>query len=113
MPATAAQRAAIIAGDLTATPDECETMRDTFRDGVLAAMDSTMRKVFMEQFGGMATEKWGKAGARDADLPELFKAIDAQFYRNLAYNGVTTDARTEAERLADDFDKADQRWNSQ
>lgn len=63
--------------------------RDRFRDGVLQSMDMEMTKIYAEETGlqaaqGLAVGKWG---ARDKDLPFLFKALDVQFTNNMAYLG--------------------------
>jgi len=87
------------------TLDHREELLSVFRDMALLAMDKAMNRIAHEQ-------NWAArdncTGARDADLPELFKGIDAQFDRNLAHLGVIV-----RDPIADDMDKADQRCASQ
>lgn len=52
-----------------------ETVTETFRQAVLAALDETAATVFRRATGVH------DAGASDADLPSLFKAIDEQVTR--------------------------------
>ena len=49
-----------------------EDARDTFRQAVLEAMDKAAREIF-----GPAVTR-NDCGATDADLPQLFQALDAQ-----------------------------------
>lgn len=86
-------------------PDQRDEARDGFRAKVLEAMDEYMRALAAENDWA---ERDDRTGARDADLPELFRGLDAQFERNLTHLGVIV-----RDGSADDFDKADQRWASQ
>lgn len=52
-----------------------ESTRDAYRDAVLAALDETSVSLFTRAHGVH------DAGASDADLPELFRAIDAHTQR--------------------------------
>jgi 3-hydroxyacyl-CoA dehydrogenase len=54
-----------------------DTVQYTFRDGVLAALDLIARDVF----ANVPKAQRNDTGASDADLPELFKSIDAQVER--------------------------------
>jgi hypothetical protein len=54
-----------------------ETPKEIWRSAILAAMDVAAQEIFGSHHkGGLP-----RFGAIDADLPELFKAIDAQFER--------------------------------
>ena len=53
------------------------TVQDAFRDGVLAALD----KIARETFFNVPAASHNDVGATDADLPQLFKAIDEQVER--------------------------------
>ena len=54
-----------------------EAARETFRAHILAAMD----EVGAAMFGELPTCGAHSQGATDADLPELFKGLDAQLDR--------------------------------
>ena len=63
--------------------------RDRFRADVLRAMDLSMTKSYALETGKdrdnlSACPGWG---ARDGDLPALFKALDAQFAENMSFLG--------------------------
>ena len=45
-----------------------DAVTDAFREAVLEALDTTAKEIFFD----------AKFGATDADLPRIFKAIDAQ-----------------------------------
>lgn len=70
------------------TEDEWLDQRDRFREDVLHAMDKAMTKIYAEETKqgglGLAVDKFG---ARDEDLPVLFKALDVQFTNNMDYLG--------------------------
>lgn len=65
--------------------DAAEDRRERFRLAVLHAMDESMNRIWLEL--GVSPRD-NCTGARDADLPELFKALDAQFALNCAHAGV-------------------------
>lgn len=52
------------------TTQDLDKAKDAFRDRVLAALDEAAEEVFGQSLG-----------AKDADLPEIFKCIDAQMQR--------------------------------
>jgi hypothetical protein len=54
-----------------------DTIQDAFRDRLLTALDEIARDVFFH----VPKAQRNDAGASDADLPELFKSIDAQVER--------------------------------
>jgi hypothetical protein len=54
-----------------------DTVQDAFRDGILLALD----KIAERAFENIPTLPRRAAGASDADLPELFRTIDAQVER--------------------------------
>lgn len=72
---------------------DLEKATDAFRDRVLAALDEAAEEVFNQ-----------KLGAKDADLPELFKCIDGHVQRLSArfqhplYEGYIGTAKWRAER---------------
>lgn len=71
--------------------DKYEEMRDVFREYVLAAMDSTMNEIASTKTPALKFPD-NCTGARDVDLPELFKALDAQFDRNLLHGGLRAES---------------------
>lgn len=72
------------------TYDYFTDLRDTFRQDVLAAMDRSMNEL-LPRIGCTPTRN--DIGARDADLPRLFRALDDQFERNLKVAGFTVEGR--------------------
>jgi hypothetical protein len=68
------------------TADEFQVRRDEFRAEVLRAMHASMNAIL---WGGDERFMNPIAGARAPDLPEIFKLLDAQFEKNLAYVGVS------------------------
>lgn len=72
----------------TLTQGAAEDFRERFRLALLAASDTIMNELLGE-IGAHAPDNC--TGARDADLPALFPALDAQFLRNLAHAGVTVE----------------------
>jgi hypothetical protein len=74
---------------LTLTAREWAAERDTFRDEVLAALDTVARATLL---GLDVKAPSATPGAEDSDLPDLSKTIDAQFARIMARAGVSEEA---------------------
>jgi hypothetical protein len=72
----------------TISAEQFDDFRERYRLALLAGSDRIMGELCLE-LGVAASDNL--AGARDADLPELFKGLDAQFSRNLAYVGVAVE----------------------
>lgn len=67
--------------------DTYNDLRDRFRDRILGAADTAMNELVST--GASYLEfRDNCTGARDADLPEFFKGLDAQFDRNLKHAGI-------------------------
>lgn len=61
---------------------------DAFRDAVLAALDEKAKEIFRVHVDGMP-------GASDADLPELFRTLDAHVEKiAMRYDAVLVDYET-------------------
>jgi hypothetical protein len=72
-----------------------DDVRDTFRDGLLAALDLLAREVF----GALPAAQGRAPGASDADLPALFADIDRHVDRLCErYDVVLVDYETVAQR---------------
>lgn len=69
--------------------DQYEEMREVWRADLLYQMDRTAERLAFRVPG---VDRWkDDGGATDADLPELFKALDTQLHRVLATRfGVTS-----------------------
>jgi hypothetical protein len=67
---------------------------DLFRSDILHAMDKALTKIYAEETeqdgDGLAVDLFG---ARDEDLPVLFKALDVQFTNNMAYLGFALETK--------------------
>lgn len=67
------------------TQDYYEQLRDRYRSYMLDASDKAMNEIAATC--SVLTFRDNCSGARDADLPKFFKALDAQFVKNLAHGG--------------------------
>lgn len=74
---------------VTLNTETWEMYRDSFRAAVLAAADKAMVDI-ADQFYQSPDPK--SAGAKDEDLPVLFKTLDWQFANNMARLGYTQEA---------------------
>ena len=63
-------------------------LRDSFRDRMLSAADEAIASL-LGQIEMVSTRN--NIGAADADLPEFFKGLDAQFERAMVRAGVWRD----------------------
>jgi hypothetical protein len=68
--------------------DSYVDLRERFRLAMLSAADDAMNEIVSTGGATYLQFRDNCVGARDADLPELFKALDAQFDRNLKHGGI-------------------------
>jgi hypothetical protein len=69
----------------TITRDQYDQILEVWRADLLYQMDRTMERC-ERRFKPVPPTR--TPGARDADLPRLFEALDAQLRRNLAHRGI-------------------------